>query len=122
MNVIYVTFFPKDLELDTLYVSDEYHTTAHLCASGCGFRVVLPLSKSGWQLLDDEHATMRPSIHVPSCNAHYFIENGGIRWAKPMSGEYARKYARADQEEYNAENTQQTLLQRAKALLKRLFP
>lgn len=121
MNIVRTEFFPTELEADTLYVSDEYCTTAHLCASGCGFKVVLPLGKGSWQLIDDEHATLWPSIHVPSCNSHYWIEHGDIRWARAMSEDYAKQYAERDQQAFNKEIAPKSVFERIWAWLSSLF-
>lgn len=122
MNVVHTKFFPAELAADTLYVSDEYNTTAHLCASGCGFRVVLPLGKGYWELLDTESATMSPSVHVPSCNSHYFIEQGSIRWTQAFSDEQSQAYARNDQASHNNQISKpKTLLQRIGDWIIKLF-
>jgi hypothetical protein len=39
----FVELMPSELEPGKLYVSTTYSLTAHLCASGCGEKVVLPL-------------------------------------------------------------------------------
>ena len=37
-----VTYIPKELGQGKLYVSTEYGVAAHLCACGCGSKVVTP--------------------------------------------------------------------------------
>ncbi len=64
MNAVYKDIFPDELEEDSLYISREYNTTAHLCASGCRFRVVLPLGKGGWELIDEKNLTIDHSVPV----------------------------------------------------------
>lgn len=121
MNIIYADLFPKELKNDTLYVSRQYGTTAHLCVSGCNFRVVLPLGKGGWELVDEQKVSLYPSVHVPSCNSHYWIENGGIRWAKQMSEQMAKDYSRADLELYSEEMQRPSFFGELLAKLKKLF-
>jgi hypothetical protein len=80
----FVEFIPAELEPGTLYVSMAYATTTHLCACGCGNKVVLPLSPAEWQLhFDGESASLTPSIgnwEFP-CRSHYWIKANKIRWA-----------------------------------------
>jgi hypothetical protein len=121
MKVAYGDIFPKALEKDTLYVSRAYSTTAHLCASGCGFRVVLPLGKGGWKLIDEKNLTVYPSVHVPKCNSHYWIRGGQIKWAPALSADEIEEYAAADQDDYVAELTKQSLLARAVSVIRGLL-
>ena len=53
----FVEFIPKHLEPGVLYVSEKYRTASHLCACGCGEKVVTPLSPADWQLTSE---TVRP--------------------------------------------------------------
>ena len=65
-----------------------YATTTHLCACGCGNKVVLPLSPADWQLyFDGERVSLTPSIgnwQFP-CQSHYWIRRNGIFWADRWS-------------------------------------
>lgn len=78
----FVEFIPIDLENGKLYISMKYCTTVHLCACGCGERVVTPLQPHGWRLTFDGTVTLRPSIgnFEYSCKSHYFITNNEIQW------------------------------------------
>lgn len=79
----FVEFIPEDLAPGVLYISMKYGTASHLCACGCGNRVVTPLSRNGWQLLFDGTVTLSPSIgnfEFP-CNSHYFIRGNRVVWA-----------------------------------------
>jgi len=75
---------PSKLEPNTLYVSMEYGTVIHLCACGCGRKVVTPLSPTDWKLTFDGSAlTLSPSIgnwQYP-CRSHYWIRGSRIEWA-----------------------------------------
>lgn len=46
LDVEFVDFIPAEPIPATLYVSMQYATTIHLCACGCGNKVVAPLSGS----------------------------------------------------------------------------
>jgi hypothetical protein len=121
MKVLYSETFPSYLEQDTLYVSHTYNTSQHMCASGCGMRVTLPLGRGGWKIVDDTRLTVRPSVHVQTCNSHYWIEYGGIRWARTMSESDAVSYSQYDQMLYNREIKSKSLLYRIWHTIKQIF-
>ncbi len=80
----FVEFIPGELEAGVLYVSIPYATAIHLCCSGCGERVVTPLSPIDWQLtFDGESVSLHPSIGNWSlqCQSHYWIVKNQVRWA-----------------------------------------
>jgi len=77
----FVEFVPEDLEAGVLYVSMIYRTAVHLCACGCGEKVVTPLSPRDWKLtFDGKSVTLYPSIGNWSftCRSHYFIRQNQI--------------------------------------------
>lgn len=80
----FVEFVPPQLEEGTLYVSIEYATSVHLCACGCGNKVVTPISPAEWQLTwDGDTVSMFPSIgnwEFP-CRSHYWVRRNDIHWA-----------------------------------------
>jgi hypothetical protein len=84
----FVEFIPPALAEGKLYVSMTYATTVHLCACGCGNKVVLPLSPAEWQLLfDGESVSLNPSIgnwEFP-CRSHSWIKRNEIKWAAAWS-------------------------------------
>jgi hypothetical protein len=84
IHVVHVETIPDKLEALTLYVSDTYHTAIHLCACGCGYEIVTPLSgRMKWSLIESEQGvTLSPSIGNFSlpCVSHYWIRNGRIKW------------------------------------------
>jgi len=96
----FVEFVPKDLEAGKLYVSLTYNTTVHLCASGCGNKVVLPLGPAEWQMYyDGESVSLSPSVgnwDYP-CRAHYVIRKNRIQWAPQWSKEQVEVGRRRDQ-------------------------
>src|SRR3546814_17897930 len=75
---------PPRLEEGVLYVSLEHTVIMHLCASGCGNEVALPLSPTYWRLTyDGQSLSVRPSIGSWSlpCRSHYFIDDRWLVWA-----------------------------------------
>jgi len=82
----FVKFIPDELEDGVLYVSLEYKTVTHWCCSGCGEKVVTPLSPAGWELtFNGQSVSLSPSIGGGSCNSHYFIRQGRVQWARPLT-------------------------------------
>jgi hypothetical protein len=83
-----VKYVPRDLSPGTLYVSEEYAVAAHLCACGCGDKVVTPLGPAEWTFSErNGRPTLRPSIgnwQLP-CRSHYLITGGLIQWAGQWS-------------------------------------
>ena len=95
----FVEFVPPELMEGKLYLSMEYATTVHLCACGCGNKVVLPLSPAEWQLLfDGESVSLTPSVgnwEFP-CRSHYWIKRNKIKWAAPWSEKQIQAGRRRD--------------------------
>jgi hypothetical protein len=79
----FVELMPKQFVEGVLYVSMEYATAIHLCACGCGNKVVTPLSLKDWILTyNGEQITLSPSIgnwNFP-CRSHYWIVKNLIKW------------------------------------------
>jgi Family of unknown function (DUF6527) len=84
----FVDFLPAALERGVLYVSMEYTTVAHLCACGCGNKIVTPLSPAQWRLMYDGTVSLRPSIGNwdLACQSHYWIAGNKVEWAPKWSG------------------------------------
>lgn len=81
----FVEFIPEELQDGTLYISMRFATVAHLCACGCGTKVVTPLKPTDWKLtFDGKTITLDPSIGNWSfpCRSHYWIRNNRVRWAE----------------------------------------
>lgn len=80
----FVEFIPSRLDAGVIYVSIPYATAVHLCASGCGNKVVTPIGRDDWHLLfDGETISLTPSIgngEYP-CRSHYWIRNDQVVWA-----------------------------------------
>lgn len=86
----FVEHFPDRLELGELYLAMEFSTAAHLCACGCGNKVITPFSPTDWQMyFDGETVSLKPSIGNWSfkCRSHYWVRSGRIEWAGNMSQE-----------------------------------
>src|SRR5579872_1330309 len=102
----FVEFIPSSLQEGVLYVSRKYHTASHLCACGCGSKVVTPLNPSGWQLTSKRgRTTLYPSIGSWSlpCQSHYWIRDDQIKWAPKWSRdevEMGRRNDRFAREQY----------------------
>ena len=59
----FVEFIPKELEDGVVYVSVTYATAVHKCCSGCGNKVVTPISPTDWTLIfDRDTISLDPSI------------------------------------------------------------
>ncbi|QTV06742.1 DUF6527 family protein [Faecalibacter bovis] len=74
----FVEYIPSDLKQNVLYISMENSICIHLCACGCGEKVVTRLSPNDWDLYyDGKHITMYPSIGNWNfnCRSHYWIRD-----------------------------------------------
>lgn len=85
----FVEFIPNNPKQDILYISIEYRTAVHLCACGCGNKVVTPLSPTDWELrFDGKTVSLFPSIGNWNfeCKSHYFITRSKICYARIEEG------------------------------------
>lgn len=102
----FVDLMPTSLSFGKLYVSIKFATTQHLCACGCGKKVVLPLSPAEWSLLyDGETVSMSPSVGnwEYTCQSHYWIKRNRVHWARrwtPQQIESGRARDISDLETY----------------------
>lgn len=123
-----VTYLPKVLADGTLYVSEEYAVAGHLCACGCGEKVITPLNPAAWSFSEcNGQPTLHPSIgnwQLP-CRSHYVIKSGRIEWASQWSEARIRAGREAEQrrrEEYYAElDRQRGVWARVWKFLRKLF-
>ncbi len=79
---------PKVLAPNVLYVSKEYSVAGHLCACGCGNKVVVPLGPAEWAFSEHKGLpTLWPSIGnwQLACRSHYLITDGQIQWSHKWS-------------------------------------
>lgn len=85
-----VEYMPKDLEPGILYVAEEFGAAAHLCPCGCGSKIRTPLDLTEWSLEETEEGpSLYPSVGnwQQSCQSHYWIHKGEIRWSNQWSPE-----------------------------------
>lgn len=84
----FVEVIPETLEECVLYVSIRYRTASHLCACGCGSKVVTPIKPNRWRLtFNGDDVSLSPSIgrgQFP-CRSHYWIEHDRILWARELT-------------------------------------
>lgn len=77
----FVEEVPATLPEGVLFVSTDYATAVHLCACGCGVKVVTPLAPSEWSITFNGAAVgLSPSIGNWSfpCRSHYWIRDGWV--------------------------------------------
>ena len=94
IDPVFVELMPPVLEPGLLYISTEYRVTKHLCASGCGQPIALPLHPGQWRFTyDGEHVSLAPSVGNASlpCRAHYWIQDSQVVWAAPLTSKDARR-------------------------------
>lgn len=81
----FVEAMPTELDEGRLYVSIRYRTAAHLCACGCGTKVVTPIKPAKWHLIyDGDTVSLWPSIGrwQEPCRSHYWIRAGRVVWSE----------------------------------------
>lgn len=84
----FVEFVPAQLEEGMIYISLDYATASHLCACGCGSRVVTKLAPDEWRIIfDGKTVSLWPSIGNWSfgCQSHYWIKRDKIEWSRQWS-------------------------------------
>ena len=77
----FVEFIPDVLETGMLYITLEYKSAVHLCACGCGNKVVTPITPNDWKLIyDGKSVSLSPSIGNWNfeCRSHYWITRNEI--------------------------------------------
>lgn len=88
---------PEVPQSGILYACFDCNVIVHLCACGCGEKVVLPIDPDCWKVeYDGESLSLHPSIgnfQYP-CKSHYWIRKNNVVWADthcPVSDEFTRK-------------------------------
>jgi Family of unknown function (DUF6527) len=98
----FVELIPREPADGIVYVSTRYATAVHLCACGCGTKVVTPLSPAKWSLeFDGDSVSLSPSIgnwQFPCCS-HYWIRRDKVQWAPVWSEEKIAQGRRRDAED-----------------------
>lgn len=101
LSLLRVHYMPKALEPGILYVSEEFDVAGHLCACGCGNKVMTPLGPSEWSFEEStEGPSLRPSVgnwQLP-CKSHYWITRGNVEWSGEWSSAQIELGRRAEEE------------------------
>lgn len=74
---------PEEIEFEKLYVCFDCNVVVHLCACGCGEKVVLPIDPKFWSITyNGEAVSLYPSIgnFQFQCKSHYWIKNNRVIW------------------------------------------
>jgi hypothetical protein len=124
-----VHYMPKELKPGVLYVAEEFGAVAHLCVCGCGSKVRTPLGPTEWKLEEtDAGPTLYPSIGnwQQTCQSHYWIYRGEIRWADKWTPEQITAGRRAEEERRRAyyavlDRQRTSVLRRFRQWVKNLF-
>ena len=101
MELVPCISFPDAPEQGKFYHSEEFRTSLHLCACGCGQRVVLPIKPAGWTLRQGASGfSIAPSVgnREFECRSHYLIRDGRVDWLSAMSDAEVRISRSADQQ------------------------
>lgn len=87
LTPVFTDSIPADLEPGNVYISMPYETAVHLCACGCGVKVVTPFGPHDWVLTFDGTVTLNHSVGngQQPCRSHYFIRRDRIEWLSPIS-------------------------------------
>jgi hypothetical protein len=123
-----VKYLPKELSPGILYISEEYAVAGHLCACGCGNKVITPLGPSEWNFTEQGgQPSLWPSIgnwQLP-CRSHYVIAAGQIKWAGQWSDAQILAGRQAEEQRrrayYAAKDRERSLWQRFWSWLRELL-
>lgn len=95
----FVESIPATLEEGRLYISIRFRTASHLCACGCGTKVVTPIKPAKWHLTyDGETVSLWPSVgrwQLP-CRSHYWIRHDRVEWAADWSDKQVERGRQRD--------------------------
>ena len=85
---------PEELQYGILYACFECNVVVHLCACGCGKKVVLPIDPNFWSVkYNGETVSLEPSIgnYQFPCQSHYWIKYNRVIWVTDSIPEEKRK-------------------------------
>lgn len=84
---VFIEHIPAEPEPGKLYISMQFETAVHLCACGCGAKVVTPFGPHDWTLTFDGTVSLRPSVGngQQQCRSHYYVRSGRIDWLPRIS-------------------------------------
>lgn len=94
---------PGQLARGMLYVNPQGNRAHHLCACGCGQRVLTPLNDLEWELSgSDKEPSLHPSVGNWNldCKSHYILRRGRVRWARRFSSREIEACRRKDLRPY----------------------
>lgn len=83
----FVARVPEVLEYGVLYVCLECNVIVHLCACGCGEKVVIAIAPEHWQFqYNGDGVSISPSIGNTyfRCRSHYYIREDKVIWLDKM--------------------------------------
>src|SRR6478752_2484069 len=83
-----------------------YETAVHLCACGCGTKVVTPFGPHDWTITFDGTVSLCPSVGngQQACRSHYYVRNDHIEWLPPIT-KRATQYAAAQDRAAHAQQS-----------------
>lgn len=120
----FVEYMPNDIMHGILYISMKYSVAIHLCACGCGEKVVTPFSSSDWQLkYDGESISLYPSIgnwDFP-CQSHYWIKKNNVVHAERWRDEEKLTYTKNTSVETKTNKSERVLNVIFKIIFYRVF-
>jgi hypothetical protein len=98
LTPVFTEYIPAELDPGMLYISMQFETAVHLCACGCGSKVVTPFGPRDWVLTFDGTASLRPSVGngQQPCQSHYYIRNDRIEWLPQISAAATRAASARD--------------------------
>jgi hypothetical protein len=129
-EVQFVEYMPEVANQGILYISMQYSVVIHLCACGCGEKVVTPLSPDDWKLTFDGTVSLYPSIGNWNfqCQSHYWIRRNEIiyaeKWDKnevPDRRNKKRKTKFYNEKSVNCSSATKSSKKKWKQLLKSIF-
>lgn len=84
---VFTETVPSNPAPGNLYISMRYETAVHLCACGCGTKVVTPFGHRDWTLTFNGSVSLSPSVGngQQPCRSHYYVRHDRVEWLRPMS-------------------------------------
>jgi hypothetical protein len=102
-EIQFVGYMPDAFKQGILYVSMRGKIVIHLCACGCGEKVVTPISPNDWKLtFDGETISLCPSIEnwdFP-CKSHYWIRNNRSVFVDDLDKKSLRKKGKSKKKSF----------------------
>ena len=102
LTPVFVVSIPAEPEPGNLYISMAYETAVHLCACGCGTKVVTPFGPNDWTLTFDGTVSLDHSVgngQFP-CRSHYCIERNQVVWLRKMNDAATKAALGRDQRDH----------------------